>query len=94
MPLKFLYFLFILETCDGEKIEILACWLYSSTLAQLPALVRQWWTSLDTRTSQIVEKVTSLYVSPNLINKELNEVMNYQNKFKNMVVSIKGSIKL
>lgn len=63
------------------------CWLYSSTLTQLPALVRQWWTSLDAKITQIVERVTSMYVSPNLINQELNDVMKYQSKFKNMVVS-------
>lgn len=75
------------ETCDSEKIEVLVCWLYTSTLIQLPALVRQWWTGLDARISQIVERVTSLYVSSNLINQELVDVMKYQSQFKNMVVS-------
>lgn len=65
---------------------MLVCWLYSSALTQLPALVRQWWTGLDARITQIVEKVTSFYVSRNLISQELNEVMKFQNRFKNMVV--------
>lgn len=57
------------------------------SLSQLPALVRQWWTSLESRMSQIVEKITTLYISQSLCTQELNDVMKYQNNFKNMVVS-------
>lgn len=63
------------------------CWLYASTLTQLPALVRQWWTSLDSRITQVVEKVTTVYVSPHLCAQELNDVVAHQTKFKNMTVS-------
>ncbi|XP_050511017.1 E3 ubiquitin-protein ligase listerin [Diabrotica virgifera virgifera] len=76
------------DACDSEKIEQLVCWLYSSALAQLPALVRQWWTTLDSKLAQVVEKVTQIYVSPRLITQELNDVMTYQSKFKNMVLKV------
>lgn len=76
------------DVCDSVKIEKLVCWLYSATLAQLPAVVRQWWTSLDSKLAQVVEKVTQMYVSPRLISRELNDVMAYQSKCKNMVVKV------
>ncbi|XP_018571354.1 E3 ubiquitin-protein ligase listerin isoform X2 [Anoplophora glabripennis] len=76
------------DTCNSQKIERLVCWLYASTLAQLPALVRQWWTSLETKIAQVVEKVTSVYVSPHLCTQELNDVMAHQTKFKNMTVRV------
>lgn len=74
-------------SCNSHKIECLVCWLYASALAQLPALVRQWWTSLETKIAQVVEKVTSVYVSPHLCSQELNDVMAHQTRFKNMTVS-------
>lgn len=75
------------DTCDSEKIESLVCWLYSSTLAQLPAIVRQWWTGLDSKLAQTVDKVTQYYVSQHLVVQELSDLLTYQNKFKNMIVS-------
>ncbi|CAG9858317.1 unnamed protein product [Phyllotreta striolata] len=78
----------VTDTCDSEKIENLVCWIYSSTLAQLPAVVRHWWTSLDGKLSQIVEKVTQCYVSTHLVTQELNELLACQSKFKNMVLNV------
>ncbi|CAG9822593.1 unnamed protein product [Phaedon cochleariae] len=78
----------ITDTCDSEKIESLVCWLYSSSLTQLPALVRQWWTSLDSKLSQMVEKVTQTFVSGNLVTQELNELVSNQSKFKNMTLRV------
>lgn len=66
----------------------MVCWIYSFALSQLPAIVRQWWSSRETRTAQIVEKVTATFVSPQLCNQELAAVAQHENKFKNMVVSI------
>ncbi|KAJ8918958.1 hypothetical protein NQ315_016860 [Exocentrus adspersus] len=81
------------DTCNSQAIERLVCWLYASALAQLPALVRQWWTSLETKIAQVVEKVTSVYVSPNLCAQELNDVMAHQTKFKNMTVKVIPSVR-
>lgn len=67
----------------------MACWVYANTLTQLPALVRQWWSSIETRVNQVVDRVTSAYVSPQLCAQELADVATHENKFKNMVV---GSI--
>nr|XP_023024069.1 E3 ubiquitin-protein ligase listerin [Leptinotarsa decemlineata] len=76
------------DTFGSEKIEHLVCWLYSSTLVQLPALVRQWWTSLDSKLAQVVEKVTQIYVSPHLVAQEFNDLITHQSKFKNMVLKV------
>lgn len=75
------------EPITSEKIERLNCSVYASTLAQLPATVRQWWSSAEARTSQIVERVTATYISPLLCNQELVDVSKHENKFKNMIVS-------
>lgn len=70
----------------SENLEHLACWIYFFCLSQLPALVRQWWSEADSKVTQIVERVTSFYVSPQLCSQELHNVSTQENKFKNMVV--------
>ncbi|CAH1975524.1 unnamed protein product [Acanthoscelides obtectus] len=78
----------VTDTCNGEKIEYLVCWLYSLAVTQLPALVRQWWTGLETKVAQVVERVTTLYVSQHLCVQELNDIMKHQSQFKNMVIKV------
>lgn len=65
----------------------MVCWVYSLAVFQLPALVRQWWSNVDTRTSQVVDHVTSTYVSPQLCSQELADIAQNETKFKNMIVS-------
>lgn len=64
----------------------MVCWVYSLAVFQLPALVRQWWSNVDTRTSQVVDHVTSAYVSPQLCSQELADIAQHETKFKNMIV--------
>lgn len=66
----------------------MVCWVYSSAVFQLQALVRQWWTNIDTRTSQIVDHITSVYVSPQLCSQELLDISQNETKFKNMIVIV------
>lgn len=81
------------EPITSEKIERLNCSVYASTLAQLPATVRQWWSSAEARTSQIVERVTATYISPLLCNQELVDVSKHENKFKNMIIKVHPSVR-
>ncbi|CAH0553483.1 unnamed protein product [Brassicogethes aeneus] len=83
----------ITDECNSEKIEKFVCRLYASALAQLPALVRQWWTGIETRVSQVVEKVTSIYVSPHLCTLEFADVTSHDTKFKNMVIKVVPSVR-
>ncbi|XP_017770844.1 PREDICTED: E3 ubiquitin-protein ligase listerin [Nicrophorus vespilloides] len=76
------------EEINSDKLERFVCWIYASTLAQLPASVRQWWTNAEARTSQIVERVTTAYVSPSLCSQELTDVSEHETTFKNMVVKV------
>lgn len=71
-----------------ETIENFSRYLYKSSLEQFPALVRQWWTGLDNKFSQIVEKISVTYVSPHICNVALSDVLKYQDLFKNLKVYI------
>ncbi|GJQ69098.1 hypothetical protein Trydic_g6262 [Trypoxylus dichotomus] len=77
----------------SDKIERMVCWVYGNTVTQLPALVRQWWSSIETRVNQVVDKVTSAYVSPQLCAQELADVATHENKFKNMVIKIHPTVR-
>ncbi|XP_044263006.1 E3 ubiquitin-protein ligase listerin [Tribolium madens] len=81
------------EPCTSEQLEHVVCWIYSFCLAQLPALVRQWWSQTETKVTQIVEKVTAFYVSPQLCSQELLDITQHENNFKNMTVKIVPSVR-
>ncbi|KAK9753539.1 Ring finger domain [Popillia japonica] len=85
--------LLLTDQINSNKIERMACWVYANTLTQLPALVRQWWSSIETRVNQVVDRVTSAYVSPQLCAQELADVATHENKFKNMVIKIHPSVR-
>ncbi|XP_014213334.1 E3 ubiquitin-protein ligase listerin [Copidosoma floridanum] len=57
------------------RLDHLVCSLYTNCLRYLPVLVRQWWSTADSRVSTAVDKITTLYVSPFLCHEEL-----YDNK--------------
>lgn len=73
---------------SSDKLEHLVCSVYALSLSQLPALVRQWWSSTEPRVAQIVEKVTATYLSPQMCSQELSDVALHETKFKNMVVRL------
>ncbi|KAL6254811.1 hypothetical protein P5V15_014145 [Pogonomyrmex californicus] len=54
-----------------KRLDHIVCWLYTNCLRHLPVLVRQWLSTVDSRVSAIVDKVTSHYVSPKLCEDEL-----------------------
>ncbi|KAI4457621.1 zinc finger protein [Holotrichia oblita] len=85
--------LLLTDPINSNKIERMACWVYANAVTQLPALVRQWWSSIETRVNQVVDRVTSAYVSPQLCAQELADVATHENKFKNMVIKIHPSVR-
>lgn len=48
-----------------------AAFMYTESLRTIPAVVRKWWHSLNSRDAQIVEKITQNYVSPILCQQDL-----------------------
>lgn len=64
--------LFIAESWSTQKLNNMVCWVYANCLRILPVLVRQWWSTTDSRVSVTVERITTVYVSPMLCQEELN----------------------
>lgn len=81
------------EPHTSVKLEHLVCWVYSFTLLNLPASVRQWWTNAEPKTGKIIERVTTDYISTYLCNQELTAVTQHENKFKNMVIKVFKTIR-
>ncbi|XP_048513180.1 E3 ubiquitin-protein ligase listerin isoform X2 [Athalia rosae] len=69
------------ESWTEWRLDHLVCWLYADSLRQLPVLVRQWWGAADSRVSAVVDRITTLYVSPMLCQEELqcNKLTNIEN---------------
>jgi len=61
----------IVENWTEERLDHIVCWLYTNCLRRLPVLVRQWLSTVDSRVSATVDKITSHYVSPRLCEDEL-----------------------
>lgn len=63
------------------RLDHIVCWLYTNSLKHLRILVKQWWNTADSRVSAAVDKITTYYVSPMLIQEELvsNRVTNIEN---------------
>jgi hypothetical protein len=53
------------------ELRHLACSVYIHVLETLPALVRQWWTGLDKRSADVVDRFTTRYASPILVAREM-----------------------
>ncbi|KOC69982.1 E3 ubiquitin-protein ligase listerin [Habropoda laboriosa] len=69
------------ESWTEWKLDHIVCWLYTNSLRHLPVLVRQWWSTADSRVSAAVDKITTHYVSPMLCQEELlnNKLQNIEN---------------
>ncbi|KAK9879336.1 hypothetical protein WA026_004187 [Henosepilachna vigintioctopunctata] len=78
---------------SSENLEHMVCWIYSLTLSQLPVLVRQWWSVTDSKTAQLVERITSTYVAPLLCAQELSDIRKYERSFKNMTIKVMPTVK-
>lgn len=71
----------ITESWTECRLDHIVCWLYTNCLRHLPVLVRQWWSTADSRVSATIEKITTHYVSPVLCQEELlnNKLVNMEN---------------
>ncbi|XP_076766423.1 E3 ubiquitin-protein ligase listerin [Xylocopa sonorina] len=69
------------ESWTEWRLDHIVCWLYTNSLRYLPVLVRQWWSTADSRISAAVDKITTHYVSPMLCQEELlnNKLHNIEN---------------
>ena len=65
------------------NIEIFACNLYKYALKCVPAMIRDWWNIQPKRISDIVDKYTTKYVSPILIEEEIIEINRSANLINN-----------
>lgn len=61
--------------------------MYACALRRLPAAILQWWTKSEHKISAIVDKVTTLFVSPSLSAEEIRAVKQ-EKKFVNMTVIV------
>ncbi|KZC08965.1 E3 ubiquitin-protein ligase listerin [Dufourea novaeangliae] len=72
------------ESWTEWRLDHIVCWLYRNSLRHLPVLVRQWWSTSDSRVSAAVDKITTHYVSPmlcqELLNNKLQNIENMQVK--------------
>lgn len=67
-------------TCDRY-----ACYVYVQSLKILPAVVRRWWNESNARQKTLVDKITTVFVSPQLCSQQLlalNDKMKKQDSFQ------------
>ncbi|XP_076317410.1 E3 ubiquitin-protein ligase listerin [Tachypleus tridentatus] len=76
----------VTSTTSSHQLQHLACQVYLNSLKKLPALVRQWWTEQDKRTTDIVNRFTSKYVSSLIYTEEIQAVHRGDQRFKNLKV--------
>uniref|UniRef100_A0A6Q2XU70 E3 ubiquitin-protein ligase listerin n=1 Tax=Esox lucius TaxID=8010 RepID=A0A6Q2XU70_ESOLU len=75
------------KRCGIEhELHHLACSVYYSTVQDLPAMVRLWWTSQEKRVSHAVDKFTGRYVSSVLSAQEICSVHASTQTFDSMTV--------
>lgn len=72
---------------DSNKLAHLSCCVYACALRRVPAAIRQWWTEAEHKVSAIVDKVTTLFVSPSVSAEEIRSVKQ-EKKFDNMTVIV------
>jgi hypothetical protein len=62
--------------------------VYHTLLRTLPALARQWVTDSDPKVSSLIDKLTTLFVSPVLCLQEMEHIKSHVKQFDNMKVLI------
>lgn len=78
---------------SSEMLEHLSCWVYCNTLRRLPALVREWWSDMDSRVASLVDHVTSTHCSPVLCAEEMKSIQSKDAQHGNMVVKVHPSVR-
>jgi hypothetical protein len=62
------------ESFQNEDVQLFACQLYKHALKCVPAMLRDWWNIQSKRVADIVDKYTTRYVSPILLEEEIVEI--------------------
>uniref|UniRef100_A0A8D0GZQ3 E3 ubiquitin-protein ligase listerin n=1 Tax=Sphenodon punctatus TaxID=8508 RepID=A0A8D0GZQ3_SPHPU len=75
----------------SSQIPHLTCSVYGITLKDLPAMVRLWWNRCEKRVFNIVDKLTSKYVSNVLSSQEIVSVQNSTKLFSGMMVKARSA---
>ncbi|XP_034103440.1 E3 ubiquitin-protein ligase listerin isoform X1 [Drosophila albomicans] len=73
------------------SVERYACHLYSQVLRKLPAVVRKWWNTSQSRQKNFVDNLTTNYVSALICTEELKAIANRKEKHENMQVTVHTS---
>ncbi|KAM6985180.1 LOW QUALITY PROTEIN: E3 ubiquitin-protein ligase listerin [Aplochiton taeniatus] len=73
------------------ELPHVACSVYYSTVQDLPAMVRLWWTSQEKRVSTAVDQFTSKHVSPALCAQEISSVHTSTQTFHSMTVKARSA---
>lgn len=69
---KFFYFYILADLTSSYTVLHLACSVYIQCLSLIPALVREWYYNRTKRIRDAVDRVTQKFVSPILIQQELD----------------------
>ena len=62
------------DSFDNKHVRAFACHLYKYALKLVPALIRDWWNIQPKRVADVVDKYTSKYVSPTLLDDEIRQI--------------------
>ena len=62
------------ESFLNEDVQLFACQVYKHALKCVPAMLRDWWNIQSKRVADIVDKYTTRYVSPILLEEEIVEI--------------------
>lgn len=74
----------------GVENDRYSAFLYAESLRTIPAVVRKWWHSSNTRKAQLIEKITQNYVTPILCQQDLSALTNKKEKDGKDNMQIKG----
>ncbi|ALC44763.1 l-3-76BDr [Drosophila busckii] len=72
-------------------LERYACHLYTEVLRKLPAVVRKWWNTCQSRQKNFVDNLTTNYVSALICTEELKAIASRKEKHENMQVTVHTS---
>lgn len=73
---------------EEKDIGRIAAFLYSKSLRVFPVLARKWWNGIDSKFAQVVDRITTNYISPILSAEELNALIASKEKDGNMNIRV------
>ncbi|KAF3422395.1 hypothetical protein E2986_12017 [Frieseomelitta varia] len=77
------------ESWTEWRLDHIVCWIYTNSLRYLPILIRQWWSTADSKISVAINKIKAHYVSPMLCQEQ--HLQNKLHDIENIEVKIHPS---